>query len=44
MDGENSEIFEYFKSLLIKGLFELRRHIEDLLVPIEIMFASMLKH
>jgi phosphatidylinositol kinase/protein kinase (PI-3 family) len=36
MGGTNSEIFDYFKSLLIKGLLELRKHLEDILTIIEI--------
>ena len=37
MDGENSEMFLYFKALLIKGFYELRLHAESLIVLIEIM-------
>jgi len=37
MGGVDSEIFAYFKSLLIKGFFEIRRHIDDMLSIIQIM-------
>jgi len=40
MDGPESEIFAYFKSLLIKGFFSLRRHLDDMLILIEIMMKS----
>lgn len=39
MGGENSPMFEYFKSLLIRGLFEVRKHLDELLVLIQIMAA-----
>lgn len=34
MGGENSPMFEYFKSLLIRGLFEVRKHLDELIVLI----------
>ena len=37
MGGEHSPMFEYFKSLLIRGLFEVRKHMEELIVLIQIM-------
>lgn len=40
MGGEHSPMFEYFKSLLIRGLFEVRKHLDELIVLIQIM-ASM---
>lgn len=36
MDGVDSEMFEYFKSLLIRGFFEIRKHLDDILTIIEI--------
>ena len=36
LGGKDSEIFEYFKSLLIKGFLEVRKHLEDILIIIEI--------
>jgi phosphatidylinositol kinase/protein kinase (PI-3 family) len=39
MGGENSAMFEYFKSLLIRGLFEIRKHMDELIVLIQIMAA-----
>ena len=36
MDGVESEMFQYFKSLMIKGFFEIRKNLDDLLVLIEI--------
>ena len=40
MGGVDSEIFCYFKSLLIKGFFEMKRHIDEIIVPIEIMYQN----
>lgn len=40
MDGPNSEMFLYFKALLIKGMYELRAHAESLTTMIEIMFKG----
>eukprot|EP00349_Pseudokeronopsis_sp_Brazil_P010680 CAMPEP_0202978556 /NCGR_PEP_ID=MMETSP1396-20130829/84932_1 /ASSEMBLY_ACC=CAM_ASM_000872 /TAXON_ID= /ORGANISM="Pseudokeronopsis sp., Strain Brazil" /LENGTH=284 /DNA_ID=CAMNT_0049717551 /DNA_START=421 /DNA_END=1272 /DNA_ORIENTATION=+ len=40
MGGVNSEMFEYFKSLLTKGFFEIRKHLDDLLVLVEIMMKD----
>jgi len=37
LDGPDSELFAYFKSLLIKGFFSLRRNIDDIFVMIKIM-------
>ena len=40
--GGDSEIFDYFKSLLIKGFYEIRKHLEDILVLIEITMKGNL--
>ena len=40
MDGVDSEMFQYFKSLLIKGFFEIRKHLDDIMVLIEIMMKD----
>lgn len=40
MDGTNSEIFGYFKSLLTKGFHEIRKHLEDILILIEIFMKG----
>ena len=37
MGGEHSTMFEYFKSLLIRGLIEVRKHMDELIVLIQIM-------
>ena len=37
MDGQHSEIFLYFKALLIKGMYELRSHADSLIMLIEAM-------
>ncbi len=42
MDGVDSEIYQYFKSLMIKGFFEIRKHIDDILVLIDIMMQGKL--
>jgi phosphatidylinositol 4-kinase len=40
MDGPDSELFQYFKSLLIKGFFCLRRNLDDIFVMIKIMMTK----
>jgi len=40
MDGMESEIFQYFKSLLIRGFIEIRKHIDDLLILVEILMKG----
>jgi len=40
MGGPESEMFLYFKALLIKGMYELRLHVESLIMLIEIMSKS----
>lgn len=40
MDGPNSEMFQYFKALLIKGMYELRSHAESLTTLIEVMYKG----
>jgi len=40
MDGADSEIFQYFKSLMIRGFFELRKNLDDILVLIEILMKD----
>ena len=40
MDGLSSDIFEYFKSLLIKGFQEIRKHLDDILILIEIFIKG----
>ena len=37
MDGPESEMFLYFKALLIKGMYELRTHAESLIMLVEVM-------
>jgi len=34
MGGLTNPMFEYFKSLLIRGLFEVRKHMDELIVLI----------
>ncbi len=36
----DSEIFEYFKSLMIRGFVEIRKHLEDILILIEILMQG----
>jgi phosphatidylinositol kinase/protein kinase (PI-3 family) len=38
MGGPDGEMFDYFKSLLTKAFFEVRKHIDDLIAMIQIMF------
>jgi phosphatidylinositol kinase/protein kinase (PI-3 family) len=40
MDGVDSEIFQYFKSLMIRGFFEIRKNLDDILVLIEILMKD----
>lgn len=35
--GQDSDMFEYFKSLLIRGFIEVRKHIDELIALINIM-------
>jgi phosphatidylinositol kinase/protein kinase (PI-3 family) len=44
MDGVDSEMFEYFKSLMIKGFIEIRKHLEDILILVEILMQGKLLH
>lgn len=37
MDGLESEMFTYFKSLLIRGFHEIRKNLDDILSLIDIM-------
>ena len=37
LGGQDSSMFLYYKTLLIRGLFEVRKHMEELLVTIKIM-------
>lgn len=37
MDGVESDLFEYFKSLLTAGLIEIRKHLDELMRFITIM-------
>ena len=40
MDGVDSEIFQYYKSLMIRGFFEVRKSLDDILVLIEILMRD----
>lgn len=42
MGGPNSQMFEYFKSLLNKAFYEVRKHLDDIISMIEIMFKESL--
>lgn len=37
MDGEQSEMFKYFRNLLIKGMIESKKHVESFVKIVEIM-------
>lgn len=37
MDGRESNVFHYFKSLILRGMMELRRHVDSFEKIIEIM-------
>lgn len=40
MGGLESEMFVYFKSLMIKGFHEIRKNLDDIIVLIEIMMKG----
>jgi len=40
MDGESSEQFEYFRSLLIRGFLEARKHMERIMLPIRMILPG----
>jgi hypothetical protein len=40
MGGPESQMFEYFKSLLEKAFYEVRKHLDDIISMIEIMFKD----
>ena len=40
MDGVDSALFEYFKSLLTAGLIEIRKHLDEFLRFISIMMKG----
>lgn len=40
MEGTESTMFEYFKSLLNKAFVEVRKHLDDIVSLIEIMFKE----
>lgn len=37
MGGDGSPMMDYFKSLMIRGLFEVRKYMDDLIVLIQVM-------
>ena len=40
MGGANSVMFEYFKSLLNKAFYEVRKHLDDMISMIEIIYKD----
>lgn len=40
MDGPESENFEYFKELVVKGFIELRKHHERIILVVEMMSSA----
>ena len=40
MDGYNSQLFAYFKILLMSGLSVLKKHVEDFSTMLEIMMVN----
>ena len=43
MDGDQSNIFHYFKSLILRGLLEIRKNIDYFVKIIEIMSKGIFK-
>ena len=42
MDGLKSNIFHYFKSLLVRGFIELKKHSEFIVKIVEVMSKGIL--
>lgn len=42
--GQESDMFEYFKSLMIRGLIEVRKHLDELIDLIKIMAVQQLNY
>jgi len=40
MDGEYSDQFEYFRTLIIRGFLEARKHVERIILPIRMMLVG----
>ena len=40
MDGLDSEMFSYYKSLMIRGFYEIRKNLDDILTLIEILMIG----
>ena len=40
MGGIDTEMFVYFKSLMIKGFYEIRKNLDDIIVLIEIVMRG----
>lgn len=40
MDGEDSENFEYFKELVVRGFLETRKHSDRILLVVEMMLSG----
>ena len=40
MDGPQGEMMTYFKCLLIRGFYEVRRHLDDLLILIKVFLKG----
>jgi len=40
MDGEYSDQYEYFRTLLIRGFLESRKHMERILLPVRMMLSG----
>lgn len=37
MDGENSDMFQYFKILILRGLIAARKHCDQIIHVVELM-------
>eukprot|EP00747_Dinoflagellata_sp_TGD_P209481 gnl/TRDRNA2_/TRDRNA2_82874_c0_seq1.p1 gnl/TRDRNA2_/TRDRNA2_82874_c0~~gnl/TRDRNA2_/TRDRNA2_82874_c0_seq1.p1 ORF type:complete len:711 (-),score=143.33 gnl/TRDRNA2_/TRDRNA2_82874_c0_seq1:128-2260(-) len=40
MDGESSDQYEYFRTLVIRGFLELRKHMERVILPVHMMLSG----
>jgi phosphatidylinositol 4-kinase len=40
MKGKDSDLFGYFRTLLIRGMFELKKHVNDMQYLLKIMMED----
>jgi hypothetical protein len=40
LDGKQSDLFRYFKNLIVRGFFEIRKHVDSLIYLIKLMMKE----